>query len=722
MSKIAPQNTPTIHSAEDTPEALLEPNADAAEVAEASDAGKAKASDAYGKKGLLSADNKNIRSNTINPEEGALGVGDIGEENPAPAFLRTNLNSGLTKIMNRSEIYFSARGQKLLNASANLFGRFDPRFAVAKANAQVNPQETFELSRSGHQRSKLRSLAEIRAARLEASQNMGPLNRLTLGSGGDDVGFDGGASYADWGNASFQWVDLSGMSELWSGDGVNAGEFEQGTLGDCYFISALAAMAANDPDALEDMIQDNGDGTYTVTFHGLEYDENGFAIPSGETFSYEIDAEVLLSENYDIVGANIQDADGDDLFEIGPALLEKAFAMFAEEMNGMAADNGQLPFFGDADATNSTGFNLLDEGGDPSIAMIALTGSESWSVGYSGDYAAAFENWAAEYNLTSDELLLDILSSADEGVTVTVGTNNPEMDGLADGHAYTVLGVVEIDGEEYIVMRNPWGVGEPSGNGDDDGIFMVTLDEFKENFPVISFDVGTWTNNPNSSSIEHNSVVGALTQYSEAVLGETPPYVDPDAQEIVETVGEQIGGDWSGLEYDWTNFCTNFFSSDSGPVDVNALVQWVLREAYMENTKDLHFYAQKVQYFNEVKKALREELTRARDTLTANAGNEDTDALVAGHFVGNDVNTEAFGEIEDIVSQGTGTVVTTKAELDTYIQKMEETLNSVGDDAQLANVDLQNMLQKQQQTLQMQSNISKMLHDTAMAVIRKIGG
>jgi len=60
--------------------------------------------------------------------------------------------------------------------------------------------------------------------------------------------------------------------------------------------------------------------------------------------------------------------------------------------------------------------------------------------------------------------------------------------------------------------------------------------------------------------------------------------------------------------------------------------------------------------------------------------------------------------------------------LDNEIQKWEEKLNSVGDDAQLANVDLQNMLQKQQQTLQMLSNISKMLHDTAMATIRKIGG
>lgn len=49
-------------------------------------------------------------------------------------------------------------------------------------------------------------------------------------------------------------------------------------------------------------------------------------------------------------------------------------------------------------------------------------------------------------------------------------------------------------------------------------------------------------------------------------------------------------------------------------------------------------------------------------------------------------------------------------------------MNTLGDDAQLANVEMQNILQKQQQTLQMISNISKMMHDTAMSVIRKIGG
>ena len=37
-------------------------------------------------------------------------------------------------------------------------------------------------------------------------------------------------------------------------------------------------------------------------------------------------------------------------------------------------------------------------------------------------------------------------------------------------------------------------------------------------------------------------------------------------------------------------------------------------------------------------------------------------------------------------------------------------------------LDLQNILQKQQQTMQMMSNISKMLYDTSHSVIRKMGG
>jgi hypothetical protein len=55
-------------------------------------------------------------------------------------------------------------------------------------------------------------------------------------------------------------------------------------------------------------------------------------------------------------------------------------------------------------------------------------------------------------------------------------------------------------------------------------------------------------------------------------------------------------------------------------------------------------------------------------------------------------------------------------EIETLIERMAGT----SEESELATIDLQNALQKSQQTLQMLSNVSKLLHDTAMALMRKI--
>ena len=61
-------------------------------------------------------------------------------------------------------------------------------------------------------------------------------------------------------------------TELYNTSGPNANEpslsdIQQGSYGDCYFLSSLGALARNDPNAVKNMIHDNGNGTYTVTFH-----------------------------------------------------------------------------------------------------------------------------------------------------------------------------------------------------------------------------------------------------------------------------------------------------------------------------------------------------------------------------------------------------------------------------------------------------------------------
>ncbi len=60
--------------------------------------------------------------------------------------------------------------------------------------------------------------------------------------------------------------------------------------------------------------------------------------------------------------------------------------------------------------------------------------------------------------------------------------------------------------------------------------------------------------------------------------------------------------------------------------------------------------------------------------------------------------------------------------LDKLVIAMEQSLKPIGDAAQLSDIDLQEAIKQQQQTLQTISNVSKMMHDTAMAAIRNTRG
>ena len=81
--------------------------------------------------------------------------------------------------------------------------------------------------------------------------------------------------------------------------------------------------------------------------------------------------------------------------------------------------------------------------------------------------------------------------------------------------------------------------------------------------------------------------------------------------------------------------------------------------------------------------------------------------------------------IDDILnpdaSETSGNIYS-EEEMDAYIKQLETDLQTVGSDAQEAALDLQNATQRQQQIMQMMSNLSKSIHDTIMSVIRNIGG
>ena len=166
---------------------------------------------------------------------------------------------------------------------------------------------------------------------------------------------------------------------------------------------------------------------------------------------------------------------------------------------------------------------------------------------------------------------------------------------------------------------------------------------------------------------------------------EVVSYLNTNQKRTMNAVIKSLkGNNTSSAIRAWSNLVVSFKNS-SIPIDINDLIQYVLRQSYMESNRDLQFYAAKVKHMSEQKQAVRDYLQSLR-------------------------------EMQDGISSRA-----VMDDLKNTIEAAEEKLNSIGEDAQLANIDLQNTLQKQQQTIQMLSNISKALHDTAMAVIRKIG-
>lgn len=171
------------------------------------------------------------------------------------------------------------------------------------------------------------------------------------------------------------------------------------------------------------------------------------------------------------------------------------------------------------------------------------------------------------------------------------------------------------------------------------------------------------------------------------------------SQSLSEVSSQLAKGDTAGAMATWGESLKTSLSQGPLNMDINALIQDVLRESYMQNTEDLKHFAEKVKHNNEQKKELRgylQEVRASRSNVSEISGEPPSPSLPSGGSI-------------------------TQGQLENPMAQLGEQLQSLGDDAQLANIDLQNVLQKQQQTLQTMSNVSKLLHDTAKAVIRKMG-
>jgi hypothetical protein len=230
-------------------------------------------------------------------------------------------------------------------------------------------------------------------------------------------------------------------------DGPVPGDVQQGQLGDCYFCAAIAGLAASKPDAVRALIRDAGDGGAVVTFHEKDPSTGQF-----RPVEIHVDAELYQGWNgKPLYGHSPGDKDS---MELWFALVEKAWATWKGGYGGAVAGVQNQVF--EAVLGKNAGWLAVDSQSDPG----AVWGTIQATLNAGLPLGAATQ-------------------SVDDGRYANSGV-------YAD-HGYTVLGAEEVNGQKIVTLRNPWGSGEPRGDGVDDGVFKLPLSEFQKLFGQLQF-------------------------------------------------------------------------------------------------------------------------------------------------------------------------------------------------------------------------------------------
>lgn len=224
-------------------------------------------------------------------------------------------------------------------------------------------------------------------------------------------------------------------------DGAKAEDVQQGQIGDCYFPAAMAAIAKVNPDAINSLVKDNGDGTYTVTFKQKDWASGRF-----KDVPIKVDADLYVRSYGGALYGHSSNSTDAKKMELWFPLVEKAYAQWKGS------------------------YDTIGNGGHASDVFEAVLGREGQDL------------YVSAGNL--DRVFAQIKRSIDAKQPVAAGTYGDSEEarytnsGVYADHAYSVLGYEQTGSERFVILRNPWGESEPAGNGANDGVFKLKLQDF----------------------------------------------------------------------------------------------------------------------------------------------------------------------------------------------------------------------------------------------------
>ncbi|HEY2759881.1 MAG TPA: C2 family cysteine protease [Pirellulales bacterium] len=248
------------------------------------------------------------------------------------------------------------------------------------------------------------------------------------------LGADHPVGKSDWG-PTYSYRKVSGQLFV---NGASYTDVQQGGLGDCYFLSALAETALKNPGAITSMFIINGDGTYTVRFmHGSKAEY------------VTVDSQLPTDSSGHLVFDGMGHSATSSSNELWVALAEKAYVEINEcgWIRPASWGGGQNVY---------TGIS----GGAMYMALNQITGAAT--VAYTST-TSSFDAMAAAFNA---------------GKSICFGSkDSPANTNLVVGdHAYAVVAVNTTT--HTVTLFNPWGL----NNGHDSGTVTLSWTQVQANF------------------------------------------------------------------------------------------------------------------------------------------------------------------------------------------------------------------------------------------------
>ncbi len=243
---------------------------------------------------------------------------------------------------------------------------------------------------------------------------------------------------SDWG-PTYGYANASGA--LYGSGGPVYTDIYQGGLGDCYFLSALAATAKNTPSAITSMFIVNGDGTYTVRFYTT----------GGKADYVTVNSQLPVDQYGRFVFADMGDFANSKTNVLWIALAEKAYV----EWHATGLEN-------EGAAANSPNEYTAISGGYMGEAMTEITDRANVS----------FNNFTASNSFTNfvnDFKAGNLIEFASDG--------SPQLATVVGDHAYAVVGYNATN--QTITLFNPWGI----NNGTSEpGLITLSWSQIQANF------------------------------------------------------------------------------------------------------------------------------------------------------------------------------------------------------------------------------------------------